>query len=74
MVTFMLLTLAGCAHNPCDLNDDGKPGQDADFKVFEWSLGSKKGDYNYVKDADYDHSGSVTSADFAIYLKQCAGE
>lgn len=71
MVTFMLLGLAGCAHNPCDLNDNGKPGEEIDFQVLEWSLGSKKGDHNFVKDADFDHSGSITSADFAIYMKQC---
>lgn len=71
MVPFMLLGLAGCVHNPCDLNDNGKPGEEIDFQVLEWSLGSKKGDHNFVKDADFDHSGSITSADFAIYMKQC---
>lgn len=74
VVTFMLLALAGCAHDPCDLNDDGKPAQEVDFKVLQWSMGSKKGDYNFVKDADFDHSGSITSADFGIYMKQCGEE
>ena len=66
-----LLGLAGCAHSPCDLNDDGKPGTTADFKVFQWSLGSEKGDYNYVKDADFDGNGTVTVADYSLYLEQC---
>ena len=74
LIGFMVLGLAGCAHSPCDLNDDSKPGQQADFKVLQWSMGSKKGDYNFVKAADYDHSGTITSADFSIYIKQCAEE
>ncbi len=74
MVAFMVLGLAGCAHSPCDLNDDGKPGQQVDFKVLQWSMGSKKGDYNYVADADFDKSGTITSADFGIYIKQCGEE
>ena len=71
LLAIAVLGLAGCAHNPCDLNDDGRPGENIDFQVLEWSLGSKKGDHNFVKDADFDHSGSITSADFAIYMKQC---
>lgn len=72
LVTFMLLGLAGCAHTPCDLNEDGKVGE-MDFKVFQWAFGSKKGDHNYMPGLDYNHDGSINGLDFEAYTKQCRG-
>lgn len=69
-VAFVVLGLAGCAHSPCDLNDDGKIS-DADFKVFQWAFGSKKGDYNYMPDLDFDKDGKIGGTDFAAYTEQC---
>jgi hypothetical protein len=57
----MLLAIVGCAHD-----------MKCDEEAFQKALGSSAGDQNYRKKFDYDHSGQITVADFAAYLKDCS--
>ncbi|MFO0691405.1 MAG: dockerin type I domain-containing protein [Myxococcota bacterium] len=57
------------AANSCqtDLNGDGVTNE-ADVKILQSSLGKSQGDEGYVAAADLDGSGSVTTADYGIFL------
>lgn len=74
MVTYVLLaSAAGCAHSPCDINDDGKVN-DFDFQVFQWAFGSKRGDHNFMPELDLDHDDRISGTDFKLYTEQCKGD
>jgi hypothetical protein len=57
------------AGNSCqtDLNGDGGTNE-ADVAIIQSSLGKAAGDEGYVAAADLDGSGSVTAADYGIFL------
>lgn len=57
------------AENSCqtDLNGDGVTNE-ADVAILQSSLGKSQGDEGYVAAADLDGSGSVTTADYGIFL------
>ena len=53
---------------PGDLDGDGDVDL-ADFSIFCWAFGSKKGDPNYIPGADLDHDGDVDMDDFELFMK-----
>jgi hypothetical protein len=57
------------AENSCqtDLNGDGVTNE-ADVEIFQSTLGKAQGDEGYVAAADLDGSGTVTAADYGIFL------
>jgi hypothetical protein len=61
MVTLTLLAILGCAHD-----------MKCDERTFLKAFGSSVGDPDYREKFDYDHSGQITTADFAAYLKDCS--
>jgi len=46
-------------------------GENCDVDAFEAAVGSFEGDSYYDKQFDYDGDGSVSSADFGVFLERC---
>ena len=57
------------AENSCktDFNGDGVTNE-ADVAILQSTLGKSQGDKGFVAAADLDGSGSVTTADYGIFL------
>lgn len=56
----------------CDLDKSGGSRMTAaDYAVFLAAFNTRKGDPKYNPEVDFDNSGTVTAADFALLLKFC---
>lgn len=60
-----------CVSAACDLNGDGVGAKLPDYAIFLAAFGSKKGDAKFNAAVDFDGSGSITTADFAIFQRFC---
>ena len=70
---FMACPPYSFAHNlctPCDFDGDGSFTV-ADHETFLSSYGKKRGQPGYNEKVDFDRSGSVTTADFGIFIQFC---
>lgn len=68
--------LVGAAHSiclspACDFDGNGAPGRLPDYAIFLAAFGSKVGEAKYNPAVDFDSSGSITTADFAIMQRFC---
>jgi hypothetical protein len=68
-LSLMLFASAAFAQDSCatDFNGDGVTDE-SDVEIFQGTLGKQEGDEGFVAAADLDGDGSVTSADYAIFL------
>ena len=67
--SLVLFAGASFAENACetDFNGDGVTDE-ADVEIFQSVLGSQESDEGFLAAADLDGDGSVTAADYGIFL------
>lgn len=64
-LSLLVLVLVTACATPC------KPTCKIDANEFKIAFGSKTGDVRFNPDADFDNSGTITTADYAVFQQFC---